>query len=184
MNKNKTVGIIGLALAALFATSPASASQTFDYSYTFDTGQVVSGSFTGTAAGDLISDLSNISASIDGVALPQSGNLFSESWVGFNSGHGAPGAVVSFDGLQSNFIFGDNALDSYFYVVPWYNGNQTIGTQALSLSTGYIDYYNGNYNASNWNVVAAPVPEPTEGALLLSGIGLLGFIATRRKKSA
>lgn len=30
----------------------------------------------------------------------------------------------------------------------------------------------------------SPVPEPTEGALLLSGIGLLGFIASRRKKDS
>ena len=29
-----------------------------------------------------------------------------------------------------------------------------------------------------------PVPEPTEGALILSGIGLLGFIASRRKNTA
>jgi hypothetical protein len=29
-------------------------------------------------------------------------------------------------------------------------------------------------------VSAAPIPEPTEGALLLSGLGLMGFIATRR----
>ena len=32
--------------------------------------------------------------------------------------------------------------------------------------------------------VAAPVPEPTEGALLLSGLGLMGFIATRRRNQA
>jgi F420-0:gamma-glutamyl ligase-like protein len=33
-------------------------------------------------------------------------------------------------------------------------------------------------------VSVSPVPEPTEGALLLSGVGLLGFIAARRKNVA
>jgi len=32
--------------------------------------------------------------------------------------------------------------------------------------------------------IAAPVPEPTEGALLLSGLGLMCFIAARRRNQA
>jgi len=40
----------------------------------------------------------------------------------------------------------------------------------------------GSYNV-NLHAVAVPVPEPTEGALFLSGIGLLGFIAVRRRNN-
>lgn len=39
----------------------------------------------------------------------------------------------------------------------------------------------GNYTL---DASAQPVPEPTESALMLSGIAMLGFIAARRKKSA
>ena len=52
------------------------------------------------------------------------------------------------------------------------------GFQLASLKTG-------GYNA--WAVRpgdVTAVPEPAESALLLTGLGLLGFIASRRKKSA
>jgi len=42
---------------------------------------------------------------------------------------------------------------------------------------------NSPISGYNFLVTAAPVPEPTEGALLFSGIGLLGFIAARRKNN-
>jgi hypothetical protein len=180
-----------LCLTLAFSSGQALASQTYNYSYTFDTKDVVSGSFTGVANGNLITNLSNITASVNGVAFDNSGSLYSVSWDGYNSGHPNPGtAVVSFDGQQSNFIFASTPVfNTYFYVIPWINGNLTIGAQALSPAItsdpahpGLADYYNGNYNASNWHVAA--VPEPTESALMLSGMGLLGFIVSRRNRSA
>jgi hypothetical protein len=36
----------------------------------------------------------------------------------------------------------------------------------------------------SFSAIAAPVPEPSEGALLLSGVGMLGFIAARRNNNA
>ncbi len=44
--------------------------------------------------------------------------------------------------------------------------------------TGTAKSKNSVYNG---NLTISPVPEPTEGVLLLSGIGLLGFIAARRR---
>ena len=55
---------------------------------------------------------------------------------------------------------------------PGFYDLQISGTATGSLG----GTYGGNLNLS-------PVPEPTEGALLLSGMGLLGFIAARRRSN-
>lgn len=168
---------LALLLCAL-ANGSAQAAQTFNYSYTFDTGEVISGSFSGIANGNLISGLSNITANFNGTPFSGSGNLFSAAYTG--SGFGGS-AVVSIDGLQSNFIFGpDSNFAEYFYVIPWAGG---IGAQAYIPAVGYIDYVNTHYIPSNWHVTAA-IPEPETYAMLLAGLGLLGFTARRRKQAA
>ncbi len=43
---------------------------------------------------------------------------------------------------------------------------------------------NGNFALSEFVVSAAPIPEPSTYAMLLAGLGLLGFLAHRRKSSA
>lgn len=42
---------------------------------------------------------------------------------------------------------------------------------------------NGKKGTITGNFTITPVPEPTEGALLLSGLGLFGFIAARRSRN-
>jgi hypothetical protein len=63
------------------------------------------------------------------------------------------------------------------------NTTLTKGTYNLFVSGSNIDGATGNVGFKLSGSVS-PVPEPTEGALLLSGIGLLGFIAARRKNVA
>lgn len=60
----------------------------------------------------------------------------------------------------------------------------TIGENTYQALLIYNDPVRGgdhDYNDLVVGVNISPVPEPTEGALLLSGIGLLGFIVARRK---
>ena len=58
--------------------------------------------------------------------------------------------------------------------------NLTAGSYDLQISGTATGSLGGTYGG---NLNLSPVPEPTEGALLLSGMGLLGFIAARRRSN-
>jgi len=180
--------------ASLFASFAAHAGgvATFDFSYTFDTNQVITGSFNGIQNGNLITDLSHISVSLDGTPFNGSGSLFAASYTA--AGSDCPtcwtsgGAVVSINGQQSNFLFVDSNFPSngnysnYFYVIPWPNGSQPNATQAVTPSTGVVDYYNGNYNSANWSVhEVSPVPEPETLAMLAIGLAVVVFAAKKKR---
>jgi hypothetical protein len=47
---------------------------------------------------------------------------------------------------------------------------------------GQTGYYNDNHGAFTASVTLAPVPEPETHAMMLAGIGLLGFAARRRRQ--
>jgi len=77
----------------------------------------------------------------------------------------------------------------------WNSSNQVLGTtkssglNVNSLAAGLYDLTVMGNDVKNktgtvtGNFTITPVPEPTEGALLLSGLGLFGFIAARRGRS-
>lgn len=148
----------------LLANSAVQAAQAYDFSYNPHNGPIISGSFTGDASGNLITNLANVSVDFGGVAL-FSGVVTVD--VPFS---GSPSA--SFDGLANNFIFMDNK-GSWFSLESAYNSSQV----RIMPGNTIIDYH--AYSASNWQVTA--VPEPETCALLIAGLGLIGGLARRRE---
>lgn len=173
----------------LVAAAAAAHADTFDYSYTFGDGKKVAGSFNGTLSGDLVTGLSNISAALDGVAFDGSGNLYAAHFVGGPVGWESGGAVASMSGTKNNFIFinsdapTDWSYSAYFRSVPL-SGATTDNSFAVRINVNADD--TGGYNASRWtltNSTVAAVPEPETYAMMLAGLGLMGAIARRKKKT-
>ncbi len=168
-----------LACAALLAAGAAEAT-TYQYSYTLLSGGVVSGSFDGTANGNLITGLSNFTVFIDGVGFNNNGNLYT-----YDSHANAAYATVSFDGKATDLLVTDvdlyNGNYSYILALAPFNGG---ATDAINYNTplGNGGEGNGDYSAARWSVSA--VPEPATTFMLLGGLVLVGAVARRRKQTA
>lgn len=175
------------ALLSVMAASTASAA-TYEFTYTFSspdeaTGRydVITGSFDGSADGNLITGLSNVSVSLNGL-------LFTGDYVGTKSRDFGSAPVLSFNGLQNDFSFSFGG-NQYFDMGPSYRpgvpdspyafvGNyRSGGTDAFTLDFGP--------NLASWQVSA--VPEPASYAMMLGGLGLIGLagvVARRRRERA
>ena len=95
----------------------------------------------------------------------------------------APTSAQRFTGSFSNyfnFIFPNG-------IAPGQSSNFMLAETSATAYTQNASFDLTNIGESQivfTGVQVSPVPEPTELALMLSGIGLLGFIASRRNKSA
>jgi hypothetical protein len=103
---NKVVLIVAMLPIAAFAS-------TFDFSYTFYTGNTVSGSFNGNKNGNYVENISNITLAHNGSKLATAGDYqqtgwdLNAHWWNVNSP-----VIVSFDGNLNNFFF--SAMDTSF----------------------------------------------------------------------
>ncbi len=178
-----------LAAAALTLISLSASATTFNFSYSFDpadTGDgnpvVLTGSFSGTQLGALITGIANFQVSLNGAAF--SGPLQVEAW-NYTTSNWDPATtpVISTDVAQTNFVVADAdvstnpaGVSNYFYI---------SGGQAVAVTFNMTDAGNnplegvGTASNANWSVTA--VPEPANAALLMAGLGVVGLLARRRQ---
>lgn len=137
--------------------------------------------------------------------------LNSSSYYNFTNMAAGATLIVNFSGSSANFTGGYQAFDGYNVLFNFADATSlTIGTgfTASVLApnasvTGGSGVINGNVVVSDWNsavqinanhyfaatdvegltLVATAVPEAQTYAMLLAGLGMLGFIARRRQRS-
>jgi hypothetical protein len=192
-------------VATIAAASSGIAQATvFDFKYTFEesgaaggnsnnNNSYITGSFVGTGTVAHVTNISDISASLNGAA---SFTLYNWAYTPLYGNCGDStcftkdgSTTASSNPALNNFVFSDatsNAglvASTYFYIIqPWTNGPQTIAAQFAfgGSPNSYIDNYNGQYVPGNWSLTAA-VPEPSTWAMMVLGFLGVGFVAYRRK---
>jgi hypothetical protein len=168
------------ACAALLASVSAHA-DTFDFSYTFGDGPVVTGSLSGTLVGDTVQNISDVHVALNGVAF--TGTLNVAGWDASTSSFDLP-ATVSTQAAQNNFLFTDAANVNSS---DWTNFFEMITSDAAAngvfvANAKITDTVNSAFDfAPNGSWSLAPVPLPAGFLLFSSGLGLFGAMARRRQ---
>ncbi|MFC3711142.1 PEP-CTERM sorting domain-containing protein [Sphingoaurantiacus capsulatus] len=169
------------AAAAPFMFTRTFASSTSLPSYETAGPLTISGTFDGDANGNLITNISNVTLSIGGVAV--AAPIYTAHLNEDNSAWISGGATLSFDGTANNALFIDvdfpNNLNygAFFYSINAVNMDYTLNP--FSIASEQLE--NG---ASSLQITAmnAEVPEPA--MLGLFGLSAIGLGLGRRRRRA
>jgi hypothetical protein len=155
---------------------------TYEFSYVFGDGLMVTGAFDGTPSGNRVEDISDVSLFFNGAAVP--GNVFVSR---FDGADYVVGASVSSDASLNDFVFADSDLaggdfgaltGSFFYFSSLWTGLGSIaGAQSFPL--GEEATFDQPLDAGRWSLRPTAVPEVSTTAVLLA-LAALGFAGLRR----
>lgn len=184
------ISVKKLSVAALLALSAAPAAaapfiftQTIvdAYDYVLDDASpaAISGSFDGDANGNLITNITNVTLSIGGVAVTDP--IFVRSYTG--NSFEPTGATLSFDGTANNLLFitsdfpTDQSFDTYYYSISLVGYDYVYWRDRWSGAAGHTN------GVSSLQISAADVDVPEPAMLGLFGLAALG-LGLRRRKAA
>ncbi len=169
-----------LALGLSMALAGNANASLFNFSEKIQNAEIT-GSFEGTLNNDLITNINNVSFSINNIAVQ--GNVIVGSYQSNSIGTyflNLGGAVVSVSGASNNFHYMDSSNSIYIFNAP-IPQNRQMAQEFNPLNNSYPDYITNNSIPTNWTVVA--VPEPETYAMMLAGLALIGAIGRRSSRA-
>lgn len=142
-------------------------------------------SYSGGGASGAATLLGGALGDVASIVTFDNSNAFQELFQSFT-----PGTTLSFDVLLTNnsdviapdaFVFA--ILDSNLANIPTTGLGDSLLLVSLDASLSSVQTFAGTGAFAGVTVTTAPVPEPEIVAMMLAGMGLLGFVARRRRSA-
>ena len=180
MSLKTSLAVATTAIGLTILASPAQASRLYSFSYTVQSGQVLSGTLTGTAAGNVITVTGyNDDLTYGGTLLGWGTQTYVDALTEIYSDPPVPGpAQLSFDGTVLNFIAG-NTSDFGEYYFGFGDVGAGLNFYLFSDVGGSPVDVTETFTTLNWQLQL--IPEPGSVVALL-GLGLGALASKVRKK--
>lgn len=179
---NITLKSVGILAALVAASAPALAENCADTTFTALASTDCRGSFAGNINGNA-SEVAYLDA--------QFGASFSYLGKSDDAGNGPftgnpqvrTNGTLTFDSpISGEFVIGLKAARNYSYFL--FNAAVPISSLTFNSTAGVAENRRGipqRLSHANLYAVANPVPEPETYALMMAGLGAMGFLVRRRK---